>query len=60
MKCVKRLADGVISRMRDANAHYLVKEYSDKFAYAPKNEWKSQAKSEADRKKFYLPFSDVG
>jgi len=56
MKCVKRLADGVVSRMSDTEAHQLVKEHSDKFVYAPKNEWKGQSKDVKGRRKFYKAF----
>jgi len=56
MKCVKRLTDGVISRMNDKEAAVLVKDSPDSFCYAPKNEWKAQAKTVGERRKFYKTF----
>ena len=53
MKCVKKLADGVISRMTDKEARAIVSKMPESFAYAPKNEWKAQSKTVAGRRKFY-------
>lgn len=53
MKCVKNLTDGVITRMKDETAHSLVTKNPSKFTYAPKNEWKKQAKDVKGRRRFY-------
>ncbi len=53
MKCVKRLADGVVSRMTDRDAQATVSENPDRFNYASKSEWKAQAKNIGGRRKFY-------
>ena len=44
---------GKITRMSDTNAKQLVEKNPDLWIFAPKSEWKKQAKSIADRKKFY-------
>jgi len=53
MKCVKDMDSGKITRMSDTNAKQLVEKNPDLWIFAPKSEWKKQAKSIADRKKFY-------
>lgn len=53
MKCVKDMDSGKITRMSDTNAKQLVESNPGKWIFAPKNEWKSQAKTVADRRKFY-------
>jgi len=53
MKCVKNMESGKITRTSDANAQQLVKKSPDLWIFAPKNEWKAQAKTVADRRKFY-------
>jgi len=54
MKCVKNMDSGKITRTSDGNAKQLVESNPDKWVFAPKNEWKSQAKTVADRRKFYF------
>ena len=53
MKCVKYMEIGKITRTSDSNAKQLVESNPGKWVFAPKSDWKSQAKSIADRRKFY-------
>ena len=53
MKCVKNMESGKITRTSDASAKQLVESNPGKWIFAPKNEWKAQAKTVADRRKFY-------
>lgn len=54
MKCVKNMESGRITRTSDANAKQLVESNPDKWVFAPKNEWKAQAKDIAGRRKLYF------
>lgn len=54
MKCVKNMESGKITRTSDSNAKLLVERDPDLWSFAPKNEWKAQAKTVADRRKFYI------
>ena len=54
MKCVKNMESGKIARTSDSNAKMLVETSKGVWVYCAKNEWKAQAKSVADRRKFYF------
>jgi hypothetical protein len=53
MKCVKNMESGKINRMSDNLAQSLVEGNPGKWSFAPKSDWKAQAKNVAGRRKFY-------
>ena len=53
MKCVKSMESGKVVRTSDSNAKILVETSEGVWIYCAKNEWKKQAKSIADRRKYY-------
>jgi len=54
MKCLKNMESGKIVRMSDSKAKTLTESNPDKWIFASKKDWKSQAKNIGERKKFYI------